>query len=78
MKQRSEIIIHGSLSPEWGVVFNGLEVICLPNGNTCLSGFLPDQAALYGLLMQLRDLGIPLISVNPVSTVNVPDGRESI
>jgi hypothetical protein len=64
MKQRYEIIIHGSLSHEWAVIFNGMEVICLPNGNTLINGVLPDQAALYGLLMQLRDLGMTLISVN--------------
>ncbi len=64
MNQRYEIIIRGQLTPEWAVVFDGMELICLADGNTLISGFIPDQAALYGLLMQLRDLGMTLISVN--------------
>jgi len=40
-----------------------MEVICLPNGTTLLCGDLPDQPALYGLILHLRDLGITLLSV---------------
>lgn len=63
MKQHFEITIRGHLTPEWTAVFDGMEVICLADGNTLITGVLPDQAALYGLLMQLRDLGLTLISV---------------
>jgi hypothetical protein len=65
MIQRYEIVVHGHLTSEWAVVFDGMEVICLPNGNTLITGNLADQADLYGMLMRLRDLGITLISVNP-------------
>lgn len=65
MNQRYEIIIRGQLTPEWAVVFDGMELICLADGNSLISGSIPDQAALYGLMMQLRDLGMTLISVNP-------------
>jgi hypothetical protein len=65
MNQRYEITIRGYLTPEWTVVFDGMDVIGLSNGNTLITGNLPDQAALYGLLMQLRDLGMTLISVTP-------------
>lgn len=63
MKQKYEIVVHGYLTPEWTAVFDGMEVISLSTGNTLIAGSLPDQAALYGLLMRLRDLGLTLISL---------------
>ncbi len=64
MSQQYKIIIHDRLPPGWAVAFEGMEITCLPDGSTCLAGSLPDQSALYGLLMRLRDYGIKLISVN--------------
>lgn len=66
MSQQYEIVIHGHLASLSPVLFEGMDVACLPDGNTCITCSLPDQSALYGLLMQLRDLGIVLISVNTV------------
>jgi hypothetical protein len=66
MVQRYEIVVHGHLTQNWESVFEGMEVICLPNGNTLIAGNLIDQSELYGLLMQLRDLGMTLISVTPM------------
>ncbi len=66
MNHQFEIIISGHLSPRWMVAFEGMEVTSLPDGNTRITGSLPDQSALYGLMMRLRDLGIKLVSVNPV------------
>ncbi len=66
MNQQYEIVIHGHLTAQWSVLFDDLEVTCLPDGNTCITGSLPDQSALYGLLMRLRDFGLTLISINPV------------
>jgi hypothetical protein len=63
MVQRYEIVIHGHLTLDWESVFEGMEVICLSNGNTLITGNLADQSELYGLLMRLRDLGMTLISV---------------
>ena len=65
MNQRYEITVRGHLTPGWSVVFDDMEVICLVDGNTLIAGSLPDQAALYGLLLRLRDLGLTLISVSP-------------
>jgi hypothetical protein len=65
MNQHFEITIRGHLTPEWAVAFDGMEILCLSDGNTLITGNLPDQAALYGLLMQLRDLGMTLVSVTP-------------
>ncbi len=60
-----EIRVHGHLSPEWTAVFEGMKICCLEDGDTTLTGPLPDQSALYGLLLHLRDLGLTLVSVNP-------------
>ena len=66
MNQRYEITIRGHLTPQWAPVFEGMRVTPLEDGNTHITGALPDQPALYGLLMRLRDLGLTLISVNTV------------
>ncbi len=66
MNQRYEIIIRGHLTAQWAAIFDGMEIICLEDGSTCITGDLPDQSALYGLLMRLRDLGVTLLSVNSV------------
>ncbi len=66
MSQQYEIVIRGHLPPHWKTAFEGLEVLCLPDGNTLITGSLPDQSALYGLLMRLRDFGLHLVSVKSV------------
>jgi hypothetical protein len=62
-----EIRVTGHLSANWAVRFDGLSMHHEPEGETILSGML-DQAALHGVLMRIRDLGLKLISVNPVET----------
>jgi hypothetical protein len=66
MNQQYEIVFQGHLSPRLSVIFEGMEVSYLTNGKTRLVGSLPDQSALYGLLVRLRDLGIQLISINSI------------
>jgi hypothetical protein len=58
-----EICIKGHLDAKWAIWFEGLTVTQQANGETCLTGLVIDQAALYGLLRRIRDLGLPLISV---------------
>ena len=70
-----QIRIKGHLSRQWADWFGGLTLTFEENGETLLSGAVIDQAALYGLLKQVRDLGMPLISViriNP-DQADVPD-----
>jgi hypothetical protein len=57
------LIVHGILDQRWAEWFDGLTLTALPSGETQLSGPLPDQAALYGLLNRLRDLGLELTVV---------------
>jgi len=57
------ITITGHLDARWSEWFDGLTITNLENGETVLAGYLSDQAALHGALTKVRDLGLPLISV---------------
>jgi hypothetical protein len=59
------IRIQGHLASEWSEWFDGMIIHCQPDGTTNISGPVRDQAALHGLLLKVRDLGLSLISVNP-------------
>ena len=67
-----QIRIKGHLGSEWGDWFGDLTIIPEANGDTLLTGPVVDQAALHGLLKKVRDLGMPLLSVNGVQ----PDPAE--
>jgi hypothetical protein len=66
--QRYEIRIKGHLDDRWAEWFEGLTITLEENGDTLLTGSVVDQAALHGLLKKVRDLGIPLLSVNLVQS----------
>jgi hypothetical protein len=61
-----QIKIEGHLGQEWMEWFEGLTIMLEEDGETLLTGPVTDQAALYGLLKKVRDLGMPLLSVNRV------------
>ena len=62
-----EIKVKGCLSPDWADWFNGMTLLTEVEGsNTTLRGPIVDQAALYGLLVKVHDLGLTLLSVNLV------------
>jgi len=56
--------IKGHLGQQWLNWFDGLTVMLEEDGNTLLSGPVVDQSALHGILKKIRDLGMPLLSVN--------------
>lgn len=58
-----EIIIKGWIDEEWCDWLGGLVMSHHEPGLTMLSGMLPDQAAAYGLMARMRDLGFQLSSV---------------
>ena len=62
-----QIRLKGLLSHQWTEWFEGLTITLEEDGNTLLTGTVVDQAALHGLLKKVRDLGMPLISVNRVN-----------
>jgi hypothetical protein len=59
-----QIMIKGHLDHQWTDWFDGLTITLEDDGNTLLTGLVVDQAALHGLLKKVRDLGMPLVSVN--------------
>jgi hypothetical protein len=62
-----EIRVKGHLDEDyWAQWFDGLTVTVDDNGETVLTGLVADQAALFGLLTKIRDLALPLLSVNRV------------
>jgi hypothetical protein len=63
-----EIRIKGHLENRWADWFDGLTITLENNGETRLSGPVTDQAALHGLLRKVRDLGMPLISVQRIES----------
>jgi hypothetical protein len=58
------ITVKGHLDQCWSEWFDGLTITHLENGGTVLSGHLPDQAALHGVLTKVRDLDLILIAVD--------------
>ena len=61
-----EIKIEGHLGTQWKDWFDGMTMNLDENGGTVLTGPVVDQSALHGLLKKVRDLGMPLISVNRI------------
>lgn len=60
---RYEIRLAGAFDAHWTAWFGGMAVRLEDDGTTLISGVVPDQAALHGLLQRVRDLGTALISV---------------
>ncbi len=62
--QRVEIRIKEEINMHWSDWFDGLVIKHTDQNETILRGTIADQAALYGLLIKLRDLSLSLVSVN--------------
>jgi hypothetical protein len=61
-----QIKIKGHLGSQWSGWFEGMQITLEDNGVTKLSGPVVDDAELHGILKKVRDLGMPLLSVNPI------------
>jgi hypothetical protein len=67
-----QIRLKGHLDDQWTDWFEGLTITLEEEGDTLLTGLIVDQAALFGLLKKVRDLGLPLVSIN-CAEPNSPD-----
>jgi hypothetical protein len=63
-----EIRVQGHIGDSWSSWFEGMTIRHEESGETLLSGSLPDEAALHGVLMKIRDLGLPLVEVKRRTT----------
>jgi hypothetical protein len=66
MQEFYQIRVKGHFSPQLAGWFDDLTVTNEPDGAALLSGFIIDQAALYGVLLKIHHLGLTLLSVNRV------------
>ena len=63
-----EIRFIGHLRSDWQDWFEGFSLEKMDDGSTVLTGHVEDQAALQGILVKIRNLGLSLISINPLET----------
>jgi hypothetical protein len=61
--------VHAHLDTRWLVWFDGFTITNMAGGQALLAGPIADQAALYGVLVKIRDLGLPLVSVVPANDI---------
>ena len=67
-----QIKIKGHLDNHWSAWFDSLTISNEANGEAVLAGPLADQAALHGVLMKIRDLGLPLLAISTLATTESP------
>jgi hypothetical protein len=67
-----EIRLQGRIGDHWSDWFEDVDLVHEPDGTTVLRSRALDQAGLHGLLAKVRDLGLPLISVTPISHPDLP------
>jgi hypothetical protein len=73
-KETYAIRVQGHLDQERSGWFDGLAITHTAEGETILSGPIADQAALHGVLLKIRDLGLTLLEVKQ-SSLGSDDGR---
>jgi hypothetical protein len=72
MPTNYHIRLNGHLDGHWSAWFDNMTISNEANGETVLCGPLVDQAALHGVLIKVRDLGLPLLAVSTVATTESP------
>ena len=72
-----QIRLQGHLTQRRTEWFDGLTISLEENADTLLTGPVPDQAALFGLLRKVRDSGMPLISLNPLEQGQANTSKEN-
>ena len=77
MSDFCEILVKGHLDIDWSEWFEGLTIAHNDKDETMLSGQIRDQAALYGILARMRDLGLFLISVKYMADESLKENGDS-
>lgn len=57
------LTLKGHLESDWSEWFDGLTITSADNGETILTGPIADQTALHGVLIKIRDMGLPLLAL---------------
>ena len=70
---RYVIRVKGHLDTFWQAWFENLSITHERDGTTLLSGPIRDQAALYGILCKMRDLGLTLLSLEASPPIKPPE-----
>ena len=73
MMQYYQIRLQGHLDQKWATWFEDLTITLAENGETVLTGPVVDQAALYGVLRKVHNLGLPLLSVVQIASPANPN-----
>jgi hypothetical protein len=63
-----EIKVQGHLDAKWSEWFYGMSIAHESDGTTSLRGPLPDQVVLHSILDRIRDMNLPLLSVNQAAS----------
>ena len=74
--QQVEIRVEGHLDKSWAEWLEGFTLIHAEGSETLLMGRVEDQAALYGVIARLRDLGVKLVSVNRIPKTRKEDTED--
>jgi len=72
-----EIRVKGHLGLRWSAWFDGMSVTNLDDGTAVIRGTVVDQSALHGLLQKLRDVGIPLLSLEQIPPNEFTDNQRT-
>ncbi len=78
MSMNYRIRVKGHLDPSWQEWFEGLQMVQEEEGTPLLAGFLRDQAALYGILLKIRTLGLTLLSLESEEVPENESGAPSL
>jgi hypothetical protein len=71
-----QIRVKGHLGPRWEGWFEPMTIAPQPDGDSLLTGPVADQAALHGILKRIRDLGLPLVSIERIACGTPPSSIE--
>ena len=74
MAERYKIELQSTIDHDWSSWLGNMELTHTPAGHTILIGDVTDQPALHGLLIRIRDLGIPILLVARICQETKPPG----